>query len=76
MPRVRRVQTLVWGQETLRYNCDPFDEHRSDDIWMALEEAQLAGWVREQFGREESKEKCLSLESLGFFVRGLTTPSP
>ncbi|CAK8987886.1 ABC transporter C family member 2 (ABC transporter ABCC.2) (AtABCC2) (ATP-energized glutathione S-conjugate pump 2) (Glutathione S-conjugate-transporting ATPase 2) (Multidrug resistance-associated protein 2) [Durusdinium trenchii] len=55
-------QEPVLFQETLRYNCDPFDEHRSDDIWMALEEAQLAGWVREQFGREESKEKCLSLE--------------
>ena len=35
-------------QESLRYNCDPFDEHSSEKIWIALEESQLAPWVRER----------------------------
>eukprot|EP00439_Symbiodinium_sp_Y106_P017686 s1073_g2.t1 len=38
------------GVETLRYNCDPFDQHRAEDIWAALEEAQLAPWVRRRGG--------------------------
>ena len=33
-------------QESLRYNLDPFNEHNDDRLWAALEEAQLASWVR------------------------------
>jgi len=45
-------QEPVLFQETLRYNCDPFDQHRAEDIWAALEEAQLAPWVRRRGGED------------------------
>lgn len=41
-------QEPVLFQESLRYNCDPFGHHDTRKIWEALEEAQLAPWVREQ----------------------------
>lgn len=41
-------QEPVLFQESLRYNCDPFGHHDAGEVWKALEEAQLAPWVREQ----------------------------
>mmetsp|Transcript_141830 Transcript_141830/g.440969 ORF Transcript_141830/g.440969 Transcript_141830/m.440969 type:complete len:592 (-) Transcript_141830:178-1953(-) len=41
-------QDPVLFQESLRYNCDPFGEHVTDTVWEAIEEAQLAPWVRER----------------------------
>eukprot|EP00434_Breviolum_minutum_P026643 symbB.v1.2.023547.t1/scaffold2160.1/size87486/2 len=59
-------QEPVLFQESLRYNCDPFDEHSSEKIWIALEESQLAPWVRERGEDsacpEEQLEKLLALE--------------
>ncbi|CAE7230000.1 ABCC2, partial [Symbiodinium natans] len=45
-------QEPVLFQETLRYNCDPFDQHSAEAIWDALREAQLASWVRRRGGEE------------------------
>ena len=44
---------VFFWEESLRYNCDPFDEHSSETIWAALEDSQLASWVRERGGAEE-----------------------
>lgn len=55
-------QEPVLFQESLRYNCDPFEEHSSETIWAALEDSQLASWVRERGGAEEQLEKLLALE--------------
>lgn len=32
---------------------DPFTQHSNEEIWAALEESQLAPWVRERGGAEE-----------------------
>ncbi|CAJ1376512.1 unnamed protein product, partial [Effrenium voratum] len=54
-------QEPVLFQETLRYNCDPFELSSAEEIWKALEEAQLAPWVQERVP-EEALEKRLALE--------------
>ncbi|OLQ04012.1 ABC transporter C family member 2 [Symbiodinium microadriaticum] len=51
-------QEPVLFQETLRYNCDPFDQHRAEDIWAALEEAQLAPWVRRRGGEDGQADQA------------------
>lgn len=44
-------QEGVLFMESLRFNCDPFDQHGSVEIWQALQDAQLASWVLAQSGR-------------------------
>jgi len=41
-------QSAVLFQGTLQYNCDPFGSHGEEAIWAALEQAQLAPWLRQQ----------------------------
>merc|ERR1711920_1069294 len=57
-------QDSVLFQGTLRYNCDPFVENDDATIWAALEEAQLASWVRQQHGdsASESSESLLKMD--------------
>jgi len=42
-------QEPVLFSADMRYNCDPFGQHSPEHIWKALEEAQLAKWVQEQW---------------------------
>merc|ERR1712032_1567895 len=57
-------QDSVLFQGTLRYNCDPFGESDDATVWAALEEAQLASWVRQQHGDSASAsfESLLKME--------------
>jgi len=57
-------QDSVLFQGTLRYNCDPFGESDDATVWAALEEAQLASWVRQQRGdsASESLDSLLKME--------------
>lgn len=41
-------QDPVLFEGTLRYNCDPLRMHDDESLWAALEEAQLASWLRQQ----------------------------
>eukprot|EP00445_Apocalathium_hangoei_P002057 CAMPEP_0203856682 /NCGR_PEP_ID=MMETSP0359-20131031/10315_1 /ASSEMBLY_ACC=CAM_ASM_000338 /TAXON_ID=268821 /ORGANISM="Scrippsiella Hangoei, Strain SHTV-5" /LENGTH=1434 /DNA_ID=CAMNT_0050773321 /DNA_START=31 /DNA_END=4335 /DNA_ORIENTATION=+ len=41
-------QEPVLFQDSLRYNCDPFSRHSSEEVWRALEDSQLAPWVLTQ----------------------------
>jgi len=47
-------QEPVLFQETLRYNCDPYRQHSSAEIWRALDDAQMASWLRECNGSESA----------------------
>mmetsp|Transcript_22255 Transcript_22255/g.50826 ORF Transcript_22255/g.50826 Transcript_22255/m.50826 type:complete len:1391 (+) Transcript_22255:30-4202(+) len=72
----RRLATIpqepVLFTADMKYNCDPFGEHSVADIWSALEDAQLAPWVKEQWRQrqsgeateltEEAKEEALKLD--------------
>lgn len=44
----------IWTAMTLQCVAgDPFTQHSNEAIWAALEESQLAPWVRERGGAEE-----------------------
>lgn len=48
-------QDPVLLQGTLRWNIDPFDEYKDDQLWSALKEVQLESFVEEQPGGLYSK---------------------
>lgn len=58
-------QEPVLFQETLRYNCDPFNQYSAQEIWTALEEAQLASWLRDRSATPSSASSMspMDLES-------------
>jgi len=53
-------QEPVLFQATIRYNCDPYDKHSSEAIWQALEDAQLAPWLRERAASGNAGESSTS----------------
>lgn len=65
-------QEPVLFQETLRHNCDPMGKHSDASIWAALEEAQLAPWVRQRLST------ALEMEEVGTapLATGLQQLSP
>ncbi|CAE8630476.1 unnamed protein product [Polarella glacialis] len=63
-------QEPVLFQESLQYNCDPFQQHSMPDIWAALEEAQLAPWIRERTAVDESSNDLQKLLALEIKERG------
>eukprot|EP00927_Polykrikos_kofoidii_P086092 TRINITY_DN9546_c1_g1_i1.p1 TRINITY_DN9546_c1_g1~~TRINITY_DN9546_c1_g1_i1.p1 ORF type:complete len:1386 (-),score=178.73 TRINITY_DN9546_c1_g1_i1:1016-5173(-) len=63
-------QEAVLFQETLRYNIDPYNAHSDDEVWEALEDAQLARWVR-----DHATSATSSLTSDSVVVCESVTPS-
>merc|ERR1712151_622705 len=55
-------QDAVLFQGTLRYNCDPFGENDDNTIEKALEDAQLAAWLRQQTAANDSGQNMLRYE--------------
>jgi len=53
-------QEPVLFQESLQYNCDPFGQHSAETVWSAIEEAQLAPWVRERTAASSSTRSVTS----------------
>merc|ERR1712008_39975 len=45
-------QDPILFSASLRYNCDPFNQHGSEVLWAALDAAQLGTWLR---GRQHSE---------------------
>lgn len=50
-------QDSVMFEGSLRYNCDPFQQHADETIWQALEEAQFAQWLRQQGDQQQEGAK-------------------
>eukprot|EP00929_Paragymnodinium_shiwhaense_P073107 TRINITY_DN37162_c0_g1_i1.p1 TRINITY_DN37162_c0_g1~~TRINITY_DN37162_c0_g1_i1.p1 ORF type:complete len:1471 (-),score=333.19 TRINITY_DN37162_c0_g1_i1:289-4701(-) len=69
-------QEPVLFQETLRYNCDPFGRHSSAEVWAALEEAQLAPWVRQRALGNASQSTSGDSDSGGAAAASTSLPPP